>query len=406
MEAVAQAAPAKVPVPRRAWAILAVVFVASITAPMDMFKVPPLAGELIGTFGLDPATIGWLMSIFSVMGIILAFPAAGIMKRFGMKTTGVIALASVIAGSALGAVATTMPVMLTSRFIEGISMGLISVMAPAAISEWFPRHKRGLALGIWGFWVPFANVIVFNTAPALSAALGGWRMVWWAIVVFAVVALILFLIVFKMPEVPVDPDEQANAAPGKNNWKALINPSIWILGFAFLIFNIVQNGTINTFYPMFLESVGYPNATSSSIASVITLLAIPGCVFAGWISDVLKTRKWVIIAGFVVVAVSMWFAFDFTTTDTWQMWFAIVLCGFLGPLVTTCVFAAAPEIMGAQEAGLGMAVVAFGQNIGAMVGGVALGYVATDLGWAMGSHVLLLPLLAIGLIATLFIKIR
>lgn len=406
MEAVSHAAPTKVPVPPRAWAVLVVVFIASITAPMDMFKVPPLAGELIMTFGLDPSTIGWLMSIFSVMGIVLAFPAAGVMKRFGMKVTGIVALASVIIGSALGAVSETMTLMLISRFIEGISMGLMTVMAPAAISEWFPRHKRGLALGIWGFWVPFANVIVFNTAPALSAALGGWRMVWWAIVIFSIVALILFLAVFKMPASPVDPEEVAGEAPKKSNWKSLLNPNIWILGFAFLVFNIVQNGTINTFYPMFLESVGYPNATAASIASVITLLAIPGCVFAGWISDILKTRKWVIVAGFIVIAVSMWFAFDFTTTDTWQMWFAIILCGFLGPLVTTCVFATAPEIMGQKEAGMGMAVVAFGQNIGAMVGGVALGYVATTMGWAAGSHALLLPLLAIGLIATLFIKIR
>jgi predicted MFS family arabinose efflux permease len=405
MEEAAKATSNKVPVPTKAWAVLVVVFIASITAPLDMFKVPPLAGELIQTFGLDPSTIGWLMSIFSVMGIILAFPAAGIMKRLGMKTIGIVALASVIVGSALGAMATTMTVMLVSRFIEGVSMGLLSVMAPAAISEWFHRHKRGLALGIWGFWVPFANVVVFNIAPTLSAALGGWRSVWWAIDIFAIAALVLFILVFRMPSSPVDPTEKRLEAKGASR-QVLLNPSIWILGLAFLVFNIVQNGTINTFYPLFLESVGYTTVTAASIASVVTLLAIPGCVFAGWISDVLKTRKWVIITGFVVIAVSMWFAFSFTTIDTGQMWFAIVLCGFLGPLVTTCVFAAAPEIMGPENAGLGMAVVAFGQNIGIMIGGVALGYVAAEVGWATGSHLLLLPLLAVGLIATLFIKIR
>ena len=46
------------------------------------------------------------------------------------------------------------------------------------------------------------------------------------------------------------------------------------------------------------------------------------------------------------------------------------------------------------------------QNIGAMIGGVALGYVAAGISWSMGAHVLLLSLLAVGLIATLFIKIR
>ena len=46
------------------------------------------------------------------------------------------------------------------------------------------------------------------------------------------------------------------------------------------------------------------------------------------------------------------------------------------------------------------------QNIGAMIGGVALGYIAAGISWSMGAHVLLLSLLAVGLIATLFIKIR
>ena len=393
-------------VPPRAWAILAVVFVASIAAPIDMFKVPPLAGELIGAFGIDGTTIGWMMSIFSVMGIVLAFPAAGIMRKIGMKATGIVALASIIIGSVLGASTDNFAVMLASRFIEGVSMGLLSVMAPAAITAWFPAGKRGLALGIWGFWVPFANVVAFNVSPALSAALGGWRSVWWCVTGFAVVALALFLIVFKMPERSGDTGSSDSSDDDSLGAKSLVNRSIWILCIAFLVFNIVQNGTINTFYPTFLGSVGYDTQAASSIASVITLLAIPGCVIAGLVSDALKTRKFVIIAGFIIIGVAMWFAFSFTETGSWEMWVAIVLCGLFGPFVTTCVFAAAPEIVGAENAGMGMAVVAFGQNIGSMIGGVALGYLVPSMGWALGSHVLLIPLLAIGLIAVLFIKIR
>ena len=38
--------------------------------------------------------------------------------------------------------------MLASRFIEGAGIGLITIVAPAAIAIWFPAEMRGTPLGI------------------------------------------------------------------------------------------------------------------------------------------------------------------------------------------------------------------------------------------------------------------
>ena len=66
--------------PPYAWVILIVVFLASCSVPINMFKVPPIAPVLMQAFGLDVSTFGWLMTSFTAVSIILAFPAAGIVN--------------------------------------------------------------------------------------------------------------------------------------------------------------------------------------------------------------------------------------------------------------------------------------------------------------------------------------
>ncbi|MBP1624497.1 MAG: transporter [Acidobacteria bacterium] len=136
--------------PAYAWVVLFALYMATLSATLDLFKVPPIMGTLIGTFGLSNSQAGLLMSIFSIMGFVLAIPAGYILMRFGIKMTGLIAVGAVIIGSSLGAMATaTAPNMLFfGRFVEGIGMGLIMVTAPFAISVWFPLQNRALPTGL------------------------------------------------------------------------------------------------------------------------------------------------------------------------------------------------------------------------------------------------------------------
>src|SRR5262245_33977733 len=86
-------------VARYAWVVLIVVFLASVAAPLNQFKVPPLMPVLMKAFSLNLSQAGWLMSIFALTGLILALPAGLILGRIGAKVTGLIALACVVAGA-------------------------------------------------------------------------------------------------------------------------------------------------------------------------------------------------------------------------------------------------------------------------------------------------------------------
>lgn len=72
----------------RRWLIVLVVYLASVVVILNQYKVPPLMSGLMAEFGVGAAEAGWFMSVFALMGIVLALPAALLLRRFGPKASG------------------------------------------------------------------------------------------------------------------------------------------------------------------------------------------------------------------------------------------------------------------------------------------------------------------------------
>ena len=394
--------------PTYAWVILAVVYLASVAAPLNQFKVPPVMPLLIQAFNLSLGSAGILMSIFSITGFLLALPAGFILQRFGPKITGLIAVGAVVVGSVLGALSNTSALMLASRFIEGAGMGLIMVVAPAAIAMWFPAETRGTPMGLWATCVGIGGIIMYNLAPAL-AALFSWRAVWWAGAAFALVAFVLFGALFRMPK-------QEEAAGGRSSGKAeagrekppslgkaIANRSLWLLSLEFLCFNVVVLA-FSTYYPTFLNGVrNYTLAGASFMASLATIFAILATPLGGYMSDRIGSRKLLIVIPFILTALT--FLFPFSVTG-WMIPGLMIVMGTLTGPVAPATFATVPEVMVLpQLAGYGMAVLALGQNLGMFIGPVMFGQLVESMGWTAAGY-LMIPVCAIGIIAGWLVKVR
>ena len=144
---------------KMAWVVMAGVFVAGIVMAFAQYKVTgvlaspdPSAPSIARDLVLDNATAGWLMSIFTLVGIFLAFPAIGIVQKFGIKIGGMVALVFALVGGIIGLFASNAVSIVVARVIEGFGLGFIGVIAPTAISMWFPIEKRGAPMGIWSSW--------------------------------------------------------------------------------------------------------------------------------------------------------------------------------------------------------------------------------------------------------------
>jgi predicted MFS family arabinose efflux permease len=390
------------PVPGYAWVILLVAFLASVAAPLAQFKVPPLLPVLMDAFRLSLSQAGMLMSVFAFTGLILALPAGVVTHKLGPKGTGLIAVGCLVVGSAWGALSGSTGWLLASRVVEGVGMGLIAVAAPASIALWFPREKQGTPMGIWATWVPMGSVIMYNLAPALQA-LAGWRAVWWVGGGFALLAFILYWLLMRLPPSTAGerPPGQAEAPPQLG--RALANRSIWLLGLQFGCMNLVFIA-LSTFFPTFLSEVrGYSIAQAAFIASLPTLMILGSAPLAGWLSDRIGSRRLVFAIPYLVIAAMMTLPFKLSGP---ALYIFMILLGVVIGAIPTATFAAAPEIMGRpQLAGLGLAVVALGQNLGMVIGPILLGSLVENIGWAPAGY-WLIPICLLGFVAGWLVRVR
>jgi MFS family permease len=403
------------PIPRSAekpsayaWVILAVLYTASVASALNQFKVPPVLPVLIRAFNLSLSNAGMLMSIFSFTGILLALPASFIMRRLGLKTTGLIAIGAVFIGSGLGMFCSTANAMLATRFIEGAGIGLITIIAPAAISIWFPAEKRGTPLGLWTTCMPVGSIIMFNLAPWLAER-GGWQFAWRAGAVFSLVAFILFWGFFRMPKPqevggnPLSSEVKTEHAEPIGYGKALANAGLWLITAQFLCFNLICLA-LSTYYPTFLNTVrNYSLSAASFTFSLCTIAAVFSQPLGGYLSDRLGMRRQMILISSVVLCVICMLPFIATG---WMIPVLTIGLGVIAGTIVPATFAAVPEIMVSRQlAGLGMAVLALGQNLGMFIGPIMFGRLAESIGWTAAGY-FLVPVSVISVIAICVAKFR
>jgi predicted MFS family arabinose efflux permease len=386
------------------WFMYGCVLIVCISMFFNMFKAPTLFPVFIEELGFTPDNIGLMMSMFTVMGIVLAFPAGFITNKIGIKTTLIITMAAFVVGAVIGSFATDSTLMLASRFIEGIGCGLGVVVAPAAITSVIPKNRLGLAMGAYGIVFPVGNVAAMNATPALFNAFG-WQSAWIAGAIFSGLALVLILLFFKVP--PQDAGSIYDQAKTEETSKPKIRPDwvgIALCALAFGIWNYIWGGGAFSFYPTFLQTeMNMDIAQSGFITGLPSLLMIVLAPLSGIASDRLGTRKGLIVFSFIGTAAM--FAIAFTASLPIVYLFVIVESVF-AVCVTTGVYSLVPELSrNPKTQSYGISLVTFLQNIGIFLGAASFGPLVSSLGWSQASQFSCVPLAIImAIIAAFFIK--
>jgi MFS family permease len=400
--------------PGYAWVVLFALYMATLASPLNLFKLPPVMTIIMEQFKLNGSQAGYLMSIFSIMGFVLAIPAGYILKSFGIKLTGLVSVGAVTVGSAVGALATTARMLFVGRFIEGVGMGLIMVAAPLAISLWFPAQKRALPTGIWASSVGIGNVATLVLAPTLAVA-RGWQAVWWAGAGFSALAFILFAILFRLPKREEMYQTPAPAAATGEKppslLKGMANRSFWMVSIAFGCYNLVVMAMCS-FLPTYLEIDRHYSRTfengflmnASFVTAFIMLASIFSGPAGGRISDRLGKRKLMILIPYFLMTLT--FLAPFTVTG-WMIPAYMLVFGIVGGPLAPILLASVPEVAPKpQLIGIGMSVAALGQNLGMFIGPTLfISIQEATHSWAAAGY-WMIPICFVGIIATCFIKVR
>jgi MFS family permease len=391
---------------RSAWFTLFVLLIASVAAPLNQFKVPPVLPLLMNAFSLPVGRAGLLMSVFAATGLTLALPAGFIFQKLGYRITGLLAVGSVVVGASLGAASTSTSMMLTSRVIEGIGISFMAVVAPAVIAMRFAADERGMPMGIWATWVPLGSTMMFVVAPLLVAR-WNWQGVWWFGSLFAAAGWLLYYFFIK-PSPTQSAGTDSLGAPervtGRDLGPVLRNRDLWLISFLFCCFNLAFIAFV-TWTPTFLNTIrGTSLVRASWLISVVTISTIVSLPISGWISDRMGSRKLVCVTPMILLMV-LW-PLTFIVREGGFLPLAIAI-GFVGGFVPTGVFSAGVEIVGDERlAGMAMAVIQVGQNAGMLMGPLAFGWIVEATGSWQIAFWTLVPVCAVGTIAGWVARMR
>lgn len=396
--------------PRVAWMALIGGLLIYFVNSAAQYKVPPIMIDLNNALGLSIVQSGWLMSVMSLLGLILAIPAGFIIMKLGVRWATVLAAAFQLLGSLIGTFATGFEIMMVGRALEGVALGLCNVTGFAVVAAFFPPEKRGLPNSLNTACFTVSVFMMMNIAVPIYDAFD-WQGVWWFINILSLLALLaaFFFIPSKDKEVDFDSTGSDNAPKEKINYKTLLsNPSVYIVAIIFIVFNIGFYG-ISTYMPTYLvEGVGADQATANLAVSWQSLIGLPAAIIVGILLDNTKVAKRKYIAGIVMIMLAVCYAVAFKMPSVETATFLLIFMGFICTFVPVSLYTIGPDIIPkAAYAAIILAIVTFGQNLGMTLGPLVVGYIVDAAGGAWSACALPMGILAlIGGVIAFFIKVQ
>lgn len=179
-----------------------ITFVAALGGFLFGFDTAVISGTdkfVVPFFNLSDAEWGWTVSsalLGTILGAFIAgFPANALGRKKSLFITGVLYFIS-----ALGcAFAPTWAILVISRFVGGVGVGLASVLSPMFIAEMAPANIRGRLVGVSQLNIVIGILIAYFSNRALVDLADNWRYMFGAMMI---PSLLFVVLLFFIPESP------------------------------------------------------------------------------------------------------------------------------------------------------------------------------------------------------------
>jgi MFS family permease len=192
------------------WLILAVATWAQATATLVTYGVGPLAAIWQKQWGLTAAQAGLLVSAVQVGPLLSMLLIGHALDRYGERW--LVSLGACMLGMTFFIVSFTTHYLLLLLLlgIVGIWYGTAQPGGSKVILRWFPKKERGLAMGVRQAGIPIGGAIGGTLLPYLSLHFG-WPSAVYTQSVLAVAGGLLFLALYREPQVLPEHQQQKNS---------------------------------------------------------------------------------------------------------------------------------------------------------------------------------------------------
>jgi DHA2 family multidrug resistance protein len=146
--------------------LTAAIATASFMEILDMTIVNVSVPAISGSLGVTTSEGTWAISSYMLAAAIMQPLTGWIGRRFGEVRTFVTSILLFMVFSALCGLATSLPMLVCARLIQGLVSGPMMSVAQAILLRNYPIERRGMAIALWS--------MVIIIAPIFGPIIGGW----------------------------------------------------------------------------------------------------------------------------------------------------------------------------------------------------------------------------------------
>jgi predicted MFS family arabinose efflux permease len=170
-------------------------FITILTEALPAGLLPQMSADL----AVSPSAVGQLITIYAIGSLVAAIPLTAATQHFPRKPLLLFSIAGFAVVNTITAATESFGVMLSARFLAGVSAGLLWAMVAGYAARMVPDQLKGRAIAVAMVGTPLALSLGIPAGTLVGSAIG-WR------TTFSVMtALTLVLIGWVWAKVPDNP---------------------------------------------------------------------------------------------------------------------------------------------------------------------------------------------------------
>jgi MFS family permease len=142
------------------------------------------------SYGLQADTAAWIVTAYALPYLILMPVYGKLGDKLGKRCTLMAGVSFFLLGTGLNLLSDGLPWLLLGRAIQGVGASGVVPLAIASVSEAFPLHEQGRALGRWNSVGPVTGSLAYFSVGIIIDTLG-WRQIFIPPLIVGAVALFL-----------------------------------------------------------------------------------------------------------------------------------------------------------------------------------------------------------------------
>lgn len=364
------------------WWVLVLAAIAVSSSYYEDDVIGPIADLLHRQRGFSQSQLGMLNGVISIPNIALAFISGVGIDRFGPARIALWSAAIGVLGATLTAIGNPYELMVTGRFIFGISEGAIFIALLAGLAQWFSRGGIALATALYLSLARVGSYAVdTSTAWARPLYERGWQAPLWlgaSITLMGLAAAISFYWIDKNLQ-PEAKSAQTLAPKPRVPWATLLkfDLSYWYILGLHVLYAAVFFPFRTTYAIEYFQHVKGLSLQQAGVAnSWVFFAAIFATPLFGLSADRFGRRALMLVFGTLLLPLT----FIVLALTHLNLWVSTVMMGISFSLVPAVIWPATTLIVEPRRLGTALGLITLIQALGMAASNLAAGALADGAG--------------------------